>query len=50
MKKETREGILHILRNIAQRGRINGDFRVRQEDLDAIWAIVTKENGNERPN
>lgn len=43
MREDNRSIILHIIKNIAQRGKINGDFKVREEDLNAIVRAVEKD-------
>ena len=44
MNEDNRDKLVHILRNIAQRSRVNGDFRVREEDLNDIWNIVLEDS------
>ena len=45
MQPQNRIDILHIIKNIAQRGVVDGDFKVREEDLNKLVAIVEKDNG-----
>ena len=47
MREKDKSDICHILKGIAQRGVISGDmFKVRQNDLDRIWEIVQRSNGD----
>ena len=47
MKLENRNKVLHILRGMAQRGyNKKHEFKVKEEDLNAIAKAVMDDNGN----